>query len=168
MRRSTTLTVTFLFLAGLAASADEPARKPDPKKERASEEEVLTFTSEDLERKYGPSTKAAPVADGKAPDSKVLTPLQQLQAQQDAGVEKAAQREKAAKRVEAAQARVAELQRRRKMLRNPLLGRAQPEAEEKEAWAGADQAGRLKMTDESLAAARKELEQARKELNELR
>ena len=78
------------------------------------------------------------------------------------------QRADAQRKVQAAQEKVAELEKRLASLRNPLLARSQPADDEKEAWDGADQVGRVRMTEESLAAARDELAAASAELNKLR
>ena len=71
------------------------------------------------------------------------------------------QRAEAQKQVQVAQEKVTELEKRLATLRNPFLGRAQPADDEKEAWKGADQAARVRMTEENLAAARDELAAAR-------
>ena len=182
------LFMLFVFLAGaavpLAAKDSSKAREPKPKDD---EEEVLTFTTEDLERKYGKSEKAKlkPVdepqanapkgqpgaehsANEAAPQDADRDPLSWLKAREEAKREKAAQLAEAQRRVQAAQDKVAELQKRSASLRNPFLGRPQPTDEEKAAWKGNDQAGRLRITEENLAAARSELAQARTALNELR
>ena len=175
MRRLSILALTALLLTGLAL-ADDPA--PDTKsdksdkgkkeKTKAAEEEVLEFTTEDLERKYGPSSKPAPksAAGPGAPEG--ASPLEQLQASQRANKDKAAQREEARQRVQAAQARIKGLEKRVAQLRNPLLGRAEPEEGEKAAWSASDQAGRVKIAQDSIAAARKELEEAVQEMSRLR
>ena len=180
--RFRTLVTLFVFLAGstiLLAVAD-PSKAPEPKP-KDKEEEVLTFTTKDFERKYGKSPKPKPAADpaaeagkdkSKAKDGKGkpadLDPLAQLQADRLVKQKKAAQRSDAQQRVQAAQDKVAELEKRLARLRNPLLGRPQPTDEEKEAWEGTDQVGRLHITEENLATARAELAQARTALSELR
>ena len=184
------LFMLFVFFAGaavpLAAKDSSKAREPKPKDD---EEEVLTFTTEDLERKYGKSEKAKPKpkpvdepqanapkgqpgaehsANEAAPQDADPDPLSWLKAREEAKREKAAQLAEAQRRVQAAQDKVAELQKRSASLRNPFLGRPQPTDEEKAAWKDNDQAGRLRITEENLAAARSELAQARTALNELR
>ena len=178
------LATLFVFFAGLtvALAAGDRSKAPEPKpKDDKEKEEVLTFTTEDMERRYGksekPKPKSKPVAEPQANAQKSEPkgkhpanpdPLSWLQARQEAKQEKAAQRAEAQRRVQAAQDKVAELQKRVASLRNPFLGRSQPTDEEKEAWKGIDQAGRLRLTEENLAAARGELEQARTALDELR
>ena len=167
--RFRTLALLFAFLAGttvlLADGSKDPETKPQPKpKPKVAEEEVLTFTTRDMERKYGQSAKRTPASKPVAePD-----PLAQLQASEQAKRDKAAQRVDAQRQVQAAEAKVAELEKRMASLRNPLLGRVQPAEEDKQAWKGADQVARLRMTEENLAVARDELEQARTALNEIR
>jgi len=178
--RFRTLATLFFFVAGLAIAPALGGEKKTPKtkpKEK-KEEEVPTFTTDDLERKYGksakPKTEAQPAgaANGKnkpaSPKAPAPDPLAQLQASQQAKREKTAQRAEAQQRVQAAQAKVTDLEKRLASLRNPYLARSQPSDEEKEAWKGKDQAGRLRVTEENLAQARSELEQARADLNELR
>lgn len=182
--RLRTLATLFVLLAGstvLLATGD-PSKAPEPKP-KDNEEEVLTFTTEDLERKYGKSEKLKPkpVADprvnqrkGKHPANQAAPqgadpdPLSWLQARQEAKRKKVAQRAEAQRRVQAAQDKVVELEKRLAILRNPLLGRPRPTDEENEAWKGADQAGRARITEEDLATARSELAQVRTALNELR
>lgn len=173
------LATLLVFSAGsTVALVTERAKAPQPKpkqKEKEKEEEVLTFTTADLERKYGKSKKTKPQQQpepGAKPQTKAdkakPDPLSQLQASQEAKREKAAQRAAAQERVQAAQEKVADLEKRLASLRNPLLGRPQPTDEEKEAWKGNDQAGRLRITEENLAAARGELSDALTALEELR
>ena len=184
--RFRTLALLFAFLAGttvlLADGSKDPETKPQPKpKPKVAEEEVLTFTTRDMERKYGKSAKPTPASKPVAePPAKVgeaeskgktegkPDPLAQLQASEQAKRDKAAQRVDAQRQVQAAEAKVAELEKRMASLRNPLLGRVQPAEEDKQAWKGADQVARLRMTEENLAVARDELEQARTALNEIR
>jgi len=168
MHRFSILVVWMLFMASAAVAAADGQKKaePKPKPKPQDKEEVLSFTTEDLERKFGKSAKARPKPDAKAKNAQ--DPLALLQAQQEAARQKVTQRAEAQKRVTAAETKVAELERRVASVRNPLLGRAQPGAEEEEAWKGADQAGRLRMAQESLTAAQNELADARKALKELR
>ena len=167
MRPTTILTVVLLLLNTVAMAATEktaPKQDPKPAVERETEE-VPTFTTEDLERKYGPSSKPAPAAD--AASSTQADPLQQLLARQEAGREESARKEEARTRVTAAETIVRELEKKQARLRNPLLGAVVPDAGDEQAWRTADQAGRLRIIEESLAAARTELEQARKDLGRL-
>ncbi len=178
--RLRTLTLLFVFLVGTTGllafetgtKDSETKAKPKPK---AEEEEVLTFTTQDMERKYGKSPKPAPTSkpgaepEGKtAPQTAKPDPLAQLQASEQAKRDKVVQRADAQRKVQAAQEKVAELEKRLASLRNPLLARSQPADDEKEAWDGADQVGRVRMTEESLAAAHDELAAAGAELNKLR
>jgi len=185
MRRFSSLVLTALFLTGFAV-ADDPAPKEETgeKGKTASEakddeDEVLTFSTEDLERKYGPSSKppekkaVEPAgkdanAKGKQAGAKTLSPLEQMQANQQASKDRAAQRKDAATKVEKARARVKELEQRVSRLRNPLLGRAEAEDGEEAAWSKADQAGRVKIAEDALQSARTELQAAIKEMDELR
>ena len=154
-------------LAAGGESKDPPPKPKDEKK--GKQEEVLTFTTADLERKYGKSVKPKPAVDPAGePAAAKPDPLAQLQAGQQAKRDKAAQRVEAQKKVQAAREKVAAIEKRLARLRNPLLGPARPDDDEKEAWKGKDQAGRLRMTEEKLAAARDELAAAETALNELR
>ena len=181
--RFRTLLVLVAFLAATVAAGESKDSKTKPKP-KAEKEEVLTFTTKDMERKYGKSPKPKPAPQpGAGPDATAETPegktapqparpdpLAQLQASEQAKRDKVVQRADAQRKVEAAQEKVAGLEKRLASLRNPLLARSQPsdEDEEKDAWNGADQAGRVRMTEESLAAARDELSAASAELNKLR
>jgi len=179
------LATLFILVAATTvalAGGENKESKKKPKEGKEKEEEVLTFTTADLERKFGKSAKPAkpqgdarPQTDPKAGAAKdkskpvaASDPLAQLQANQRARREKAAQRAEAQQRLQSVQAKVADLEKRLASLRNPYLARSQPSDEEKEAWKGKDQAGRLRVTEENLARARSELEQARADLNELR
>ena len=165
--RFRTVTMLFVFLAGstiLLAAGDSP-KDPKQKSKDPKEEEVLTFTTADMERKYGKSAKPAPKPTG-GPGAEA-DPLAQLQANQAAKREKVAQRAEGGARVRAAQEKVAALEKRIAGLRNPLLARSAPPEEDREAWDGADQAGRVQMTEKKLAAAREELAAARTALSKL-
>ena len=171
--RFRTLAALFVLLGGstIVLAAGNSSKDPEPKsKDDKKKEEVLTFTTADMERKFGKSAKPKPkpTAGPKPDQEKGKDPLAQLQASQEAKRDKVEQRADAGRRVRAAHEKVKELEKRMASLRNPLLGRAQPADEDREAWKGADQAARLRMTEEKLAAARSELEQALKTLNELR
>ena len=183
--RLRTFLLSIMFLVGTATAGESKDSKTKPKpKPKAEEEEVLTFTTKDMERKYGKSPKpkpapqpgAEPDANAETPEGKTAPqparpdPLAQLQASEQAKRDKVVQRADAQRTVEAAQEEVAGLEKRLASLRNPLLARSAPsdEDEERDAWNGADQAGRVRMTEESLAAARDELAAASAELNKLR
>ena len=166
-----------VLLAGSDISAETPEKteesKPKDKREtegaktKRAQEEVPTFTTHDLERKYGPSPKTVPKAGTKAAADKrlALSPLEALEASRNASRERAALHAKAAQRVQQLQTKLAELEQRLARLRNPLLGRAQPGQEDAKAWKAADQVQRLRLTEQSLATTRQELAQAQKELN---
>ena len=111
-----------------------------------------------------PSAEAP--ADGKKPAP--ANPLEALQAKRRADLERAAADAEARQRIKQLQDRVAELEKRLSQLRNPLLGRARPQGEEAEAWKGADQAERLRLTEQRLAAARKELAKAQRDSSGVR
>jgi hypothetical protein len=168
---------TLLLACSAVASAQRQDSKPEPKPQE-KEEEVLTFNTEDLERMYGKSKRSQPAATKTASQTSGnrrtkqaaadQDPLARLQAQQEAERDKAERLVDARRQVLAAEAKVAEHEARLAALRNPFLGRPQPSAEEQEAWDGSDQAGRLRIAEETLAAARQEAERARKALEEIR
>ena len=169
--RLRTLATLLVFLGGFSALlAGPPSKDAKKKPEAQKKEEVLTFTTADMERKYGKSAKPVAKSDSQAtPDGKPKPdPLAQLQASQDAKREKIASRAEAGARARSAQENVTVLEKRLASLRNPLLPRSDPTGEEKEAWQKANQVERLRMTEKKLASAREELAAARAALGELR
>jgi hypothetical protein len=180
MRRVNIAILTAVMAASGLFAETEKAKDSTPKdktqnkqesKAKAEKDEVLTFTTLDFERKYGPSPRALPKTetkpddDGKPPAD---DPLAAMLAKRDADRDRAAKITQATQRVQKLQLEIASMEKSLAQLRNPLLGRAQPAEDDAKAWKDADQGERQTLTQERLASVRKELAQAQKELNGVR
>lgn len=154
---------------------------------------VKVYSNEDLERLTGlrstpaesrPEPRAAPTTshtheetpssgddegeESAEPEAEEKTALELLFEREEARREHAQEVAAAEQRVEAARQRIVEAEKRALAARNPYLARPKPPEEGVEAWEGADGAGRVRQSDALIQAARDELAEAQRELDELR
>ena len=138
-------------------------QKPGPGKKEAAGDPAQPYTNEDLERMFGRSRSSRKAEAGSATSG---LPAGTKKDEEGLENEKAQvpTRQEAEQQLAAAEARVKDLERRILAVRNPLLPRPQLSTEEAEASKGLDNVQRLKLTQEALEAARKELQEARERL----
>ena len=158
-----TLIAGLLFLAPALAS-DEKAKEQE--KSKSDKEESLSFTNEDLARRYSGEEKkksapatSQPSTSDKKPDSDGASALEKMFADRDSRKENAGKVAEAEAAVAAARERVAQLEKKKLAVVNPFSARPAPpeDDEEAERWKAMN-------APERLAAASTELDEARKAL----
>jgi len=156
-------------------SGDAKQKRPSPyvqaTKNAKKKTPAKSYSTEDLERMYGPTT---PIEIVESPDSgsesdaktpaEDKDPLKQLFEGEKQREEHEAQVAAASQKVAEAERKVAELERRSLAIRNPLLPRPEAPEEGAEEWNAADAQGRLEQNTAAIEAAKTELEKAREEL----
>jgi len=165
-RTIATLLAGFLFLAPALAS-DEKAKEPE--KNKTDKEESLSFTNEDLKRRYSggekkESSEATPQSSTseKTPDDGGAAALKKMFAERDSRKDNAGKVAEAEAAVAAARERVAQLEKKKLAIVNPFLARpAAPEDEEEaERWKAMNGPERVAAADGELVEARKAVAEA--------
>lgn len=173
MKRMTATLIAGLLVLAPALAADEKAKETEKSKSDKDKEESLSFTNEDLARRYGgdEEKKPAPETSQSVPSSEQpstdkpgtdeASALEKLFADRDSRKEKVGMIAEAEAAVAAARERVTQLEKKKLAVVNPFLARpAAPEdAADAERWKKMNGAERV-------AASNSELEEARKALAE--
>lgn len=159
--------------------ADNPYMKAIPKKNEG-ESKPKVYSNETLREMYGgaPSAEStapatAPTGDGAAAPATPAAPpagdpLKQLLDRERAREDHTKKIASAEARVAQAQAKLADMEKRRLAIRNPLLARpAAPEGEESQ-WSGMSGPERVARNEELMREAQADLQEARAELDALR
>jgi len=145
---------------------------------KAGSEPTKVYTNDDLKKLSGGVTsskpaEAAPSETGEPSEegSTEAAPgsaLDQIFAEEQARKEHAQKIVEAEKRVTASQQKLADLEKRLRAVRNPLLARPEAPEDDPEAWNNASAAERATMTETQIQAARDEVAQAEQDLAALR
>lgn len=158
---------------------DAPEPTPVAPAAKRDDGRALSFDNDDLKAMFGeapaeddPAT--ADTASAEAPEG--TDPLEWMRQRQEATADRATAIAEAETRVASAERQVKDLEAKLLALRNPLLARrvadrkadADAEEEKKAEYEGADNQGRVQMTQEALEAAKAELKDARAALDEAR
>jgi hypothetical protein len=160
-----------------AAPAQEAPAKPTPPQKVVSDEPGYVYTNDDLDRMQpaSPATRpspatakeAVPKAGEKRPAGP-FDPLKRMQEEQASAAELQTQIAGAEKKVTESEEKVRDLERRRLAVANPFLAPPQVAPEQAEQWKKLSGPERLRATDDEIAQARKELEDAKAALQKLR
>lgn len=193
---TTLVFATAFAMTATAVVAGDPAKNDEApaesgEKKKADSGEVLTFTNEDLESRYGPAPARSEPATGETatatsePDKKnggqkedgktdakgetvpdhEMDPLEWMNKRKADEAERKTASAEAQEEVRDAEARVKQLQDRLLRIKNPLLARPQASMndEEKAEFDGQNNTARLAMTERQLEEAKVALEEARAE-----
>ncbi len=160
-----------------AAPAPEASAKPAPVQPVVSDEPGYVYTNDDLDRlppaspapRPSPATakESAPKAGEQRPAG-TFDPLKRMQEEQASAAELKTQIAGAEKKVTEGEQKLRDLERRRLAVANPLLAPPQVAPEQAAQWKQLSGPERLRATDDEIAQARKELEDAKAELQKLR
>jgi hypothetical protein len=189
------MTAPAILAADQEKRDDAPAQTDENRNQDSGE--VLSFTNEDLERKYGPApAKPEPATgdtasaaaepddkkgtqnddnkdDAKGEDKPVpdheMDPLEWMNKRKADEAERKKALAEAQEEVMDAEARVKQLEDRILRIKNPLLARPQATMTEEESaeWQGQNSTARIAMTESQLEEAKVALEEARAELARL-
>ena len=155
---------------GVVVAAEDASRNRGEQTRQARRLAAGTVITNDLlERLYGPAASEPPSGGTEtAPGPYLPDPLQALDLQLARRRESRMRLARAEDRVERAERSLQALESRRLAVANPYLPRPVLTAGEAEGWEGLDNAARLRITKEAIAAARVELEAAREGVQRLR
>jgi hypothetical protein len=151
-----------------AVPADEETGK-DPEQDRKAEQarKLATgtvITNDLLERLYGPGSSVEPVEVTEAePLPSLPDPMAAIEFELGRRSENRIKLQRTEKRVQEAERKLNDLEARKLAIVNPYLPRPVLSQEEVAAWDQMDNAERLRVTEEAIASARKELEALRAE-----
>ena len=160
-----------------ASPAQEAPAKPAPVQKLVSDEPGYVYTNDDLDRippaspapRPSPATakEAAPKAGEKRPAGPP-DPLKRMQEEQASAAELQTQIAGAEKKVTEGEQKVRDLERRRLAVANPLLAPPQVAPEQAAQWKKLSGPERVRATDDEIAQAQKELEDAKAALQKSR
>lgn len=143
-----------------ASPVPEPPAEPAPEPSTAAPKPAAAAPADATAPEAPPPS---PVAAAPAPPD----PLQEIRNQAVQEENRRLALERAKNRMDAAQAEVETLEKRLLAVRNPFLPRPQLPPDEAKAWEGLDGAARAQRVEDQLAAARVELDAARRAYTDL-
>jgi hypothetical protein len=163
-RFATPFMIALMLLASTALAQEKAPKKAEEKKE-----DVPTYSTKDLKKKYGSSSSAREAAEAKRLADKSAaegqpTPLDKMKASQAAAAKTKQDRAATEKELKQAQQEVARLETQLRALRNPLLARPSATEEEKKQQQGLSQADRIKAVEKNLTAAKAAVQAAQQKL----